>query len=540
MKLTKRPAYAAHVPIRIAMYRRETSCYSAQEELGRETLCRSAQEELCGEILCQSVQEEPCEMQAVDAAGEYMLVAVYQEEDSNLAQFDRMMADAARNCFDYILAESVSSFGGSTGAALSAIRTLGVNHIGVMFSRENIDTFSEEDQKLLDVIAAFEEKKHREHAQAIHRAIRKNFASGKPRANLNRMLGYDFAEDGRTWIINEEQAGTVRYIFNSFVEGMSANQIARNLNKAGVETVAGSVWRADTVIGVLRNEKYAGDVEMQKTVSASSYMPVANTGQAPKYYQTNHHAAIIDRDLWDRVQAMVRNFGPRNPQIKTRKSGTVFGRLTCGYCGGSLQRFGYSAVIERYSDARSLAAEGVTGEEAKSFSEQYAISYSVWRCENKYKGHEGKSGRLSQSELAASEGCRDSRILHETALEQSFMEMLYRMKYDYQKKGEKCTFACDFRKAYSDVYESLGGTGSHFLQIDALEERIGTLTGQLAAVRSRLEKISPDKMSQPAREEASKGRSPLAGENTTPSASKEILPLAGENVSFSGPKGRSP
>lgn len=453
MKLPMRPAYAAHVPIRLAVY----SCLPAKEKAG-----------------------------FVDPSDEYTVVAIYEDKEQGRARFNQMIEDAQKDRFDYVFTETIRSFGSSMEAALLTVQALKARRIGVIFSSEKIDTLSEEGQKLLDVIAAFDEKKHRVHSEAIHQAIRKNFESGKPQINLNRMLGYDLDEDGRTWVVNEEQAETVRYIFHSYAAGLSANQIAGDLNKSGVGTINGSIWRADSIMGVLRNEKYVGDVEMQKTISAASYTPVVNAGQAPKYYRTNHHAAIIERDLWDRVQAMIRGFGNLGARSKTKKPGTVFGRLTCGSCGGSYKRYGYSMTIERYSDERSLAAEGMIGAAAAGFSEQYAISYSVWRCENKYIGHEGKHGRLSQSELASSEGCRESHILHETALEQSFMEMLYRMKTEYQEKGEDSSFSCEFRKACRNTYESLGGTGALLLQIDALDDRIRTLTGQLETARAKM------------------------------------------------------
>lgn len=100
----------------------------------------------------------------------------------------------------------------------------------------------------------------------------------------------------------------VRYIYSSYMNGMTIREIAESLTAAGVPTVKGNpVWSYATVRNMLQNEKYCGDVLMQKsyTVDCFSHKTVKNRGQKPQYRLTNNHPAIIPREDWMAVQAML-------------------------------------------------------------------------------------------------------------------------------------------------------------------------------------------------------------------------------------------
>jgi hypothetical protein len=246
------------------------------------------------------------------------------------------------------------------------------------------------------------------------------------------MLGYDKGEDGQ-WLINEEQAKTVRYIFNSFTVGKSANRLAKELNQSGRKTVNGKDWRADTVLKILRNEKYVGDLEMQKTVTKDflTHRSIINRGEAPKYYVENHHEGIVDRVTWNKVQAILheKSMGQTEQADKTEypKRGSPFLNLICGEtlengqtCGSGLFRQTYTGTAKGYRDERAMEA---TEDNEYRYTEKYCYSYPVWRCKGKLNKSDGKK-------------CPSVK-LHECAIEQSFMEMLYALKRDYEQKGSE-------------------------------------------------------------------------------------------------------
>ncbi len=80
-------------------------------------------------------------------------------------------------------------------------------------------------------------------------------------------MGYDKDEDGNL-IINEEQAKVVRRIFRMFLMGQTPESIARRLNNEEVAGWSGKAnWYPSSIQKMLHNERYKGDLLLQKTVT---------------------------------------------------------------------------------------------------------------------------------------------------------------------------------------------------------------------------------------------------------------------------------
>ena len=107
---------------------------------------------------------------------------------------------------------------------------------------------------------------------------------------------------------NEEEAKIVRYIFNRYCEGMGANNIAKELTKSKYKSPRGSdEWSDSTVRGIIKNEKYKGDVLQGKTftIDPISHKRLSNMGEVDQYYTEDHHEAIISRELFDKAQKIL-------------------------------------------------------------------------------------------------------------------------------------------------------------------------------------------------------------------------------------------
>ena len=74
----------------------------------------------------------------------------------------------------------------------------------------------------------------------------------KVRCLLIPFLGYDRGPNGE-FVINEEQAATVRYIYEKFLEGFSAYRIAKDLTEMGIKTPGGKEkWANSSVLKILK------------------------------------------------------------------------------------------------------------------------------------------------------------------------------------------------------------------------------------------------------------------------------------------------
>ena len=206
---------------------------------------------------------------------------------------------------------------------------------------------------------------------------------------------------------------------------------------------------------------------------------------------------IIDRLTWDKAQAMLYESGTQSakkedkPKKRRGATASPFSNLTCGSlldgkpCGARLVRMCYNNVVTGYRDHRCVEAEGL---EPADYKEHYYYSYPVWRCSRNAKGVYAKEDDPLVKEK---DGSCPSGSTHECALEQSFMEMLYRVKRDYESNGENSEIAARFREACERVDRQTGKNSycrerleTLELQIKELEENLNqTLGKQVEALR---------------------------------------------------------
>ena len=414
--------------------------------------------------------------------------------------FLQMLRDAERGEFELVVVKDISRFARNTVDTLNCVRQLRQLSppVGIYLEKENIDTLDATGELILTILSALAQDESRSISDNIRWSLQKKFQRGEAIVNLDRFLGYDKGPNGE-WVINPDQAEIVRYIFDRFVCGANSNRIAKELNEMGKKTVRGCVWRADAVLRILRNEKYVGDCESQKTITKNflTHESTKNNGEAPRYYVENHHVGIIERLTWDKVQAMLHESGTQSakkedkPKKRRGATASPFSNLTCGSlldgkpCGARLVRMCYNNVVTGYKDHRCVEAEGL---EPADYKEHYYYSYPVWRCSRNAKGVYARADDPLVKEM---DGSCSSGSTHECALEQSFMEMLYRVKRDYESNGENSEIAARFREACERVDRQTGKNSfcrerleTLEMQIKELEENLNqTLGKQVEALR---------------------------------------------------------
>ena len=162
---------------------------------------------------------------------------------------------------------------------------------------------------------------------------RKSFSDGKVNIRYKNFLGYKKGANGKPEII-EEEAKTVRKIYELFIKGRTASWIAKHLTESGIKTPGGKdKWQKSTVDSILTNEKYKGDALLQKTFTVDFLEKKIkkNEGEVPQYYVENSHPAIIDPVEWEQVQA---EFARRLTLGRTYSSKSIFSsKLECVDCG---------------------------------------------------------------------------------------------------------------------------------------------------------------------------------------------------------------
>lgn len=250
--------------------------------------------------------------------------------------FNRMIADAEAGKIDMILVKSISRFSRNTVDMLETVRRLRNLGVGVFFEKEKIDTRSLTSELLLTVFAAFAQEESYSISENMRRGMRQRFKMGIPK--ISKVYGYDNVERGVLGI-HQEEANVVRKIYALYLDGYTTTEIANILNQEGIPSPKkeNGTWLANTINGILHNEKYIGDCLMQKSVT-TSHLTHAHTshteGLVESYYKENHHEAIIDREDFKTVQLI----------LHMRDSGNgvrqypYYSFLKCPDCGRSMIR----------------------------------------------------------------------------------------------------------------------------------------------------------------------------------------------------------
>ena len=161
-------------------------------------------------------------------------------------------------------------------------------------------------------------------------------------------------DDPRFWVVEPEAAEVVRRIYCMALEGHGLAEIAARLAADGVvnptyywrsrgtsrggskSTVEPTKWGHTTVKKILTLQEYCGDVINFKSYSKSYKMKkrIENPEENRAIF-LNVHEAIIDRQTWEKVQALQKGTRRKKPTV-TQEPSVFSGLLKCPECGGNL------------------------------------------------------------------------------------------------------------------------------------------------------------------------------------------------------------
>jgi site-specific DNA recombinase len=221
--------------------------------------------------------------------------------------FKRLMADCEAGRIDLIYTKSISRFGRNCVDFLIVLRRLKELGVDVYFQNEGIFLSNESSELILSLHAALAQAESENKGTDIRWGIRKSATKPDSPAFSRPCFGYHRDED-RKLVINDHEAETVRKIFSWYEQGWSIVRIRKELETLRVPSPKGKRrWAVRTISDMLSNEKYAGDSAYGKTVIAD-YPSMRQVRNDPDQVlrTENHHPAIIDKSLFDRVQELRR------------------------------------------------------------------------------------------------------------------------------------------------------------------------------------------------------------------------------------------
>ena len=266
------------------------------------------------------------------------LVDIYADEGLTGTRMDqredlnRLLADCRRGRVDKVLVKSISRLARNTRDCLTILRELFRLGVTVQFEKETIDTGTLTSELMVSVSASLAQQESVSIAQNLRMSWRRQMKAGEF-ITTNPPLGYELT-DGCRLKLKEDEAVIVRWIFNTYLEGISTQEIAKQLTEKRVKTTEGNTrWSPQSVQWILKNEKYMGDTLCQKryTTETLPFTVRWNHGEVDQYYVEDSHPAIITKDIYDRTQALMAEKIKRR-DLKRQRS-PFQGKIVCGICG---------------------------------------------------------------------------------------------------------------------------------------------------------------------------------------------------------------
>lgn len=328
---------------------------------------------------------------------EWAMVGIYADEGitgtktDKRDEFLRMIEDCMNGQIDVVITKSISRFSRNLVDTLTYTRMLKQKGVTVIFEKENIDTSTMESEMQLSLLSALAQNEVESLSQNVKMGVQYKMARGEL-MGFNGCLGYDYNPEDKSISVNPAEAETVQLIFDLYIQGYGANTIAKRLIELGKVNKKGIVkWTDSGVRGIIKNEKYKGDLLMGKTytVDPISKRRLENRGEENQYYTKKHHEAIVLEEVWNTAQEICQNRYRSNSNVESG-TWTKYARkfafssmCECGFCGTNLTR--------------------------RSHHQDTQHKKPVWKC------------RVATNK--GIENCPNSKAIDESIIENAFLEM---------------------------------------------------------------------------------------------------------------------
>lgn len=262
--------------------------------------------------------------------------------------FLEMIADAKSKKFDLIVTREVCRFARNTVDTLVVTRELKEYGVEVYFVEDNIWTMDNDGELRLSLMATLAQEESRKTSERVRAGQKISRDKGVLYGNGN-ILGYDRDKNLGTYVINEEQAETVRMIYSMYFEGFGFKKIAQELLIKGRKNASGKIkWDMTTVSRIIHNATYKGyNVYLKSRIN--NYLDqkvIRNKDEDTYLYVKGAFKPIISEEIWDKCRkirdskriAITSSYGETQRVVGHKMSENIWVyKLQCK-CGASFRR----------------------------------------------------------------------------------------------------------------------------------------------------------------------------------------------------------
>ena len=294
----------------------------------------------------------------ITVVGEYIDRAITGRYDDR-PDFQRMIADAKKKHFDYVIVWKLDRFSRNRYDSAIYKQKLKTYGVRVLSAMENIGD-GDESIILEAVLEASAEYYSRDLAKKVKRGMRETALKGGYLGGLCP-LGYKVVNG--SVIIDEEKAPAVIYAFEQYAAGVSKKAIIDHLTSRGVRGSKGAPLQFTSFQRTFCNPKYTGEYTVKNGVVATNF------------------PALISQELFDRVQARLKENARAPATAKAKIEYLLHGKLFCGMCGARMVGNSGTGKYSTYSyyscGKRKKYRSCKKANEKKDFLEWYVVEQTV-------------------------------------------------------------------------------------------------------------------------------------------------------------------
>lgn len=351
-------------------------------------------------------------------ANGYILTHIYADRAESAttddrAEFQRMMQDAKRKLFDVVLVHKFNRFARNRFDSAIHKKALRDYDIALISITQPLND-NPESVLLEGLLEGMDEYYSLNLGLEAMKGLRENAYQCKHTGG-SPPLGYDLDKD-KKYIINEQEAATVRLIFDMYVNEHSYGEIIQVLKERGLNSKRGQPISKVSLYDILNNEKYTGVYIFNRSASKTKKGTRNNRASKPESEIIRIEGgmpAIIDSDTW--TMAHERMSDRKVPgRVYSKAVYPLSGLITCGYCGGSLHGQnacnGRNKAYYRYYVCSKKSAHGFSACELKRPSANVLESAVLAYLNENYFTPEGLDAMIKGAELELDEEVTDREI----------------------------------------------------------------------------------------------------------------------------------
>lgn len=251
-----------------------------------------------------------------------------------------LLSDAKEGKFDMVISWKINRVSRKLEDVLKIVNILEKNNITFKSYSEPFETDTPAGRMQFQMMALIGEFERGTIAQNVKMGMISKAKSGNWCGG--RVLGYDLVPNnspeeekkGKNKLeINEKEAEIVRFIFNEYSKGKGYKAITNQINKLGYKTKKGNNFSVGSIRDILTNPVYIGEIRYNVRQNWSEKRR-RNINPNPIRVKGKHEA-IIDRELWDKVQLILESKKGKPSRIYDGEY-PLTGILRCPKCGAGM------------------------------------------------------------------------------------------------------------------------------------------------------------------------------------------------------------